>query len=99
MLSPLSPPHFTSQGQVYAFGQGLSGQLGIKNPHNCNLPQMVVGPWVTPSGTSLPQETDDTVPKIYVQKVSMETASRLYSELIFLVVTTNLATPLITMMD
>ncbi|KAK3871366.1 hypothetical protein Pcinc_023478 [Petrolisthes cinctipes] len=58
-----------SQGQVYAFGQGMSGQLGIKTPHNCNLPQVVVGPWVSPRGISLMQGTSDTVPKIYVQKI------------------------------
>lgn len=65
---------------MYAFGQGMSGQLGIKTPLNCNLPQVVVGPWVSPHGMSL-QETDESVPKIYIQAVSMKTASRLYREL------------------
>ncbi|XP_068245605.1 probable E3 ubiquitin-protein ligase HERC4 isoform X2 [Palaemon carinicauda] len=59
-----------SQGHVYAFGQGLSGQLGIKTPCNTNLPQVVVGPWRSPRGmTLLEKDQDDDVPKIYVQKI------------------------------
>ncbi|CAL4099634.1 unnamed protein product, partial [Meganyctiphanes norvegica] len=34
-----------SRGQLYSFGQGMSGQLGTKNLHNSNTPQVVLGPW------------------------------------------------------
>ncbi|KAG7177409.1 E3 ubiquitin-protein ligase HERC4-like [Homarus americanus] len=58
------------KGQLYAFGQGMSGQLGIKTPHNRNLPQVVVGPWLTPSGVSL-MDTDEEeeIQKIYIKKI------------------------------
>lgn len=59
-----------SQGQLYAFGQGMSGQLGIKTPHNRNLPQVVVGPWVSPRGVCLldhSEEEDSS--KVYVKKI------------------------------
>ncbi|KAK8730688.1 hypothetical protein OTU49_007871 [Cherax quadricarinatus] len=60
--------YIPSQGQLYAFGQGMSGQLGIKTPHNRNLPQVVVGPWLSPSGASLLDNTDDS-PKVYIKKI------------------------------
>lgn len=57
-------------GHVYAFGQGLSGQLGIKTPCNRNLPQVVLGPWRSPRGMSL-LETDEEkdAPGVYIQKI------------------------------
>lgn len=64
--------HFLPQGQLYAFGQGLSGQLGIKTPHNRNLPQVVVGPWRSPGGVSLlnySEELEEETPRVYVRKV------------------------------
>lgn len=64
--------HFLPQGQLYAFGQGLSGQLGIKTPHNRNLPQAVVGPWLSPGGVSLlnySEELEEEAPRVYVRKV------------------------------
>lgn len=64
--------HFVPQGQLYAFGQGLSGQLGIKTPHNRNLPQAVVGPWRSPGGVSLlnySEELEEETPRVYVRKV------------------------------
>lgn len=63
---------FLPQGQLYAFGQGLSGQLGIKTPHNRNLPQAVVGPWRSPGGVSLlnySEEMEEETPRVYVRKV------------------------------
>ncbi|XP_045600512.2 LOW QUALITY PROTEIN: probable E3 ubiquitin-protein ligase HERC4 [Procambarus clarkii] len=61
--------YIPSQGQLYAFGQGLSGQLGIKTPHNRNLPQVVVGHWLSPRGVSLLDNDEDDMPKIYVKKI------------------------------
>lgn len=63
---------FLSQGQLYAFGQGMSGQLGIKTPQNRNLPQVVVGPWLSPRGVSLldTSEEEDN-PRVYVKRVSI----------------------------
>lgn len=65
------------QGQLYAFGQGLSGQLGIKTPHNRNLPQVVVGPWRSPGGVSLLNykeegEEEEEATRVYVRKVSRD---------------------------
>jgi len=39
-----------SQGRVYAFGLGGSGQLGLKSSNNMNSPQPVAGPWIASSG-------------------------------------------------
>lgn len=64
--------YIPSQGQLYAFGQGLSGQLGIKTPHNRNLPQVVVGPWRSPGGVSLlnySEELEEETPRVYVRKI------------------------------
>ncbi|KAG0730195.1 putative E3 ubiquitin-protein ligase HERC3 [Chionoecetes opilio] len=61
-------------GHVYSFGQGLSGQLGIKTPHDCNLPQVVAGPWLSPGGESrldyVQEGEEDSPPRMYVCKIS-----------------------------
>ncbi|XP_034107035.1 probable E3 ubiquitin-protein ligase HERC4 isoform X1 [Drosophila albomicans] len=44
-----------SRGRIYGFGLGSSGQLGTRGTKNLNLPQVVVGPWVSPSGSALLQ--------------------------------------------
>ncbi|KAK7079242.1 putative E3 ubiquitin-protein ligase herc4, partial [Halocaridina rubra] len=61
-----------SQGQAYAFGQGMSGQLGIKTPCNRNLPQVVLGPWCSPGGVSLIKVDSDgetSLPKLYIKRI------------------------------
>lgn len=42
-----------SKGRVYSFGLGSVGQLGTKASINSNTPQLVLGPWLSPSGTSM----------------------------------------------
>lgn len=42
-----------SKGRVYSFGLGSVGQLGTKSSINSNTPQLVLGPWLSPSGTSV----------------------------------------------
>lgn len=42
-----------TRGRVYGFGLGGSGQLGTKGSGNASVPQVVLGPWVSPSGSSL----------------------------------------------
>ncbi|XP_075163815.1 HECT and RLD domain containing E3 ubiquitin ligase 4 isoform X2 [Haematobia irritans] len=44
-----------SRGRVYGFGLGCAGQLGIRVNNNSPVPQVVLGPWVSPSGQSLIQ--------------------------------------------
>lgn len=50
-----------SRGRIYGFGLGSSGQLGTRSTNNLNLPQVVVGPWVSPSGTTLLQSNNAQV--------------------------------------
>lgn len=38
---------------MYSFGLGSVGQLGTKASNNSNTPQLVLGPWLSPSGTSM----------------------------------------------
>lgn len=42
-----------SRGRVYAFGLGGAGQLGTRVNTNCTTPQVVLGPWVSPSGVQV----------------------------------------------
>lgn len=42
-----------SRGRVYAFGLGGAGQLGTRVNTTCLTPQVVLGPWVSPSGVSV----------------------------------------------
>ncbi|XP_033158858.1 probable E3 ubiquitin-protein ligase HERC4 isoform X2 [Drosophila mauritiana] len=50
-----------SRGKVYAFGLGSSGQLGTRSTKNLMLPQVVIGPWVSPSGSAQLQSNDSQV--------------------------------------
>ncbi|XP_063853368.1 LOW QUALITY PROTEIN: probable E3 ubiquitin-protein ligase HERC4 [Scylla paramamosain] len=74
--------YIPSQGHVYAFGQGLSGQLGTKTPHSRELPQVVVGPWLSPGGASLLDYAEEDKPQCVFKAdlrrgdVSMATVSR-----------------------
>ncbi|KAJ8935929.1 hypothetical protein NQ318_008705 [Aromia moschata] len=47
-----------SRGRVYSFGIGGSGQLGLRKPTSASTPQVVLGPWVSPSGISLIPNND-----------------------------------------
>ncbi|KAK9891763.1 hypothetical protein WA026_016561 [Henosepilachna vigintioctopunctata] len=42
-----------SRGRVYSFGVGGSGQLGLRKTTQAATPQVVLGPWVSPSGASV----------------------------------------------
>ncbi|KAL3278333.1 hypothetical protein HHI36_013664 [Cryptolaemus montrouzieri] len=42
-----------SRGRVYSFGVGGSGQLGLRKTTSASTPQVVLGPWVSPSGASV----------------------------------------------
>ncbi|KAH8303684.1 hypothetical protein KR018_011658 [Drosophila ironensis] len=50
-----------SRGRVYGFGLGSSGQLGTRSTKSLMLPQVVIGPWVSPSGSALLQSNDAKV--------------------------------------
>lgn len=52
-----------SKGRVYSFGLGGVGQLGTKGSVNSNTPQLVVGPWLSPSGTSMVQTNKQYIVK------------------------------------
>lgn len=53
-----------SRGRVYSFGLGGAGQLGARKPVNTSTPQVVLGPWLSPSGTSvIPDATSNTMVK------------------------------------
>ncbi|XP_024882774.1 probable E3 ubiquitin-protein ligase HERC4 isoform X1 [Temnothorax curvispinosus] len=42
-----------SRGRVYAWGLGGAGQLGNRSPQSATTPQVVLGPWSSPSGSSM----------------------------------------------
>lgn len=42
-----------SRGRVYSFGLGFTGQLGVRKTTNASTPQVVLGPWLSPSGASV----------------------------------------------
>ncbi|XP_065359238.1 probable E3 ubiquitin-protein ligase HERC4 isoform X2 [Calliphora vicina] len=42
-----------SRGRVYGFGLGCAGQLGTRVTNSSLIPQVVLGPWVSPSGQAL----------------------------------------------
>ncbi|XP_011296686.1 probable E3 ubiquitin-protein ligase HERC4 isoform X3 [Fopius arisanus] len=42
-----------SRGRVYAWGLGGAGQLGINGARSVAIPQVVLGPWVSPNGSSI----------------------------------------------
>ncbi|XP_011882075.1 PREDICTED: probable E3 ubiquitin-protein ligase HERC4 isoform X2 [Vollenhovia emeryi] len=42
-----------SRGRVYAWGLGGAGQLGNRGSQSATTPQVVLGPWSSPSGSSM----------------------------------------------
>ncbi|XP_011688741.1 PREDICTED: probable E3 ubiquitin-protein ligase HERC4 isoform X3 [Wasmannia auropunctata] len=42
-----------SRGKVYAWGLGGAGQLGNRSSRSATTPQVVLGPWSSPSGSSM----------------------------------------------
>lgn len=58
-----------SRGRVYGFGLGASGQLGNRTSNNATVPQVVVGPWLSPSGVSLIDFDDNTSNEMIVRKI------------------------------
>lgn len=52
-----------SKGRVYSFGLGSVGQLGTKASINSNTPQLVLGPWLSPSGTSMIETNKEYIVK------------------------------------
>lgn len=52
-----------SRGRVYAFGLGGAGQLGNKSTGNVSTPQVVIGPWLSPSGVSLVESAHECIIK------------------------------------
>lgn len=42
-----------SRGRVYGFGLGGAGQLGGRKPSNASTPQVVQGPWISPTGSAI----------------------------------------------
>ncbi|KAH8255246.1 hypothetical protein KR038_007527 [Drosophila bunnanda] len=57
-----------SRGRVYSFGLGSSGQLGTRSAKSLMLPQVVIGPWVSPSGSALLQSSDAKV-SVVIQQI------------------------------
>ncbi|KAH8371053.1 hypothetical protein KR093_006003, partial [Drosophila rubida] len=58
-----------SRGRIYGFGLGSSGQLGTRGTKNLNLPQVVVGPWVSPSGSALLQSTSTAQVSMVIHQI------------------------------
>lgn len=48
-----------SRGRVYGFGLGGSGQLGWRQTCSSATPQIVLGPWVSPSGIPAVPTTEE----------------------------------------
>lgn len=42
-----------SRGRVYAWGLGGAGQLGNLTAQSATTPQVVLGPWSSPNGSSI----------------------------------------------
>ncbi|XP_067645705.1 probable E3 ubiquitin-protein ligase HERC4 [Eurosta solidaginis] len=42
-----------SRGRLYGFGLGCAGVLGTRKVTSCSLPQVIAGPWISPSSSSL----------------------------------------------
>ncbi|KAK0090592.1 hypothetical protein PV325_010558 [Microctonus aethiopoides] len=42
-----------SRGRIYAWGLGGGGQLGTRITRTVSTPQVVLGPWVSPNGTTI----------------------------------------------
>jgi E3 ubiquitin-protein ligase HERC4 len=57
-----------SRGRVYSYGLGGAGQLGLRKPSNASTPQVVLGPWVSPSGVPVvpsPSNVNIVIKRIY----------------------------------
>jgi len=52
-----------SKGRLYSFGLGGVGQLGTKAAINSNTPQLVLGPWLSPSGASVIETNKEYIVK------------------------------------
>nr|XP_023013190.1 probable E3 ubiquitin-protein ligase HERC4 isoform X1 [Leptinotarsa decemlineata] len=57
-----------SRGRVYSFGIGGSGQLGLRKATSASTPQVVLGPWVSPSGMSLVPTSSD-IKNLVIQRI------------------------------
>ncbi|XP_057653179.1 probable E3 ubiquitin-protein ligase HERC4 isoform X1 [Diorhabda carinulata] len=57
-----------SRGRVYSFGIGGCGQLGLRKTTSALTPQVVLGPWVSPSGMSLVPMSND-VKNLVIHKI------------------------------
>ncbi|XP_034137054.1 probable E3 ubiquitin-protein ligase HERC4 isoform X1 [Drosophila guanche] len=58
-----------SRGRVYGFGLGSSGQLGTRGTKSLTLPQVVIGPWVSPSGSALLQSSEGAKESVVIQHI------------------------------
>lgn len=55
-----------SRGRVYSFGLGGAGQLGRRKTSSASTPQVVLGPWASPSGVSVvPTDKTLTIHRIF----------------------------------
>lgn len=53
---------------MYSFGIGGAGQLGLRKPSSASTPQVVLGPWISPSGVSLIPTASD-VKNLVIQRI------------------------------
>lgn len=58
-----------SRGRVYGFGLGGCGQLGNRLAESSKIPQVVVGPWVSPSGSMLIETADSSDAMLTVRRI------------------------------
>ena len=58
-----------SRGRVYSFGLGGGGQLGTRVKTNCSTPQVVLGPWVSPSGVPVITDKKKTSENVLVTHI------------------------------
>lgn len=58
-----------SRGRVYSFGLGGGGQLGIRVQTNCSTPQVVLGPWVSPSGAPVISDKKKSTDSVLVTHI------------------------------
>ncbi|XP_017135160.2 probable E3 ubiquitin-protein ligase HERC4 isoform X1 [Drosophila miranda] len=58
-----------SGGRVYSFGLGASGQLGTRNTISQTLPKVVIGPWVSPSGSALMESSEGADESVVIRKI------------------------------
>lgn len=58
-----------SRGRVYSFGIGGSGQLGVRKTNSAYTPQAVLGPWVSPGGSSLIPSDNKNGPNLVIRRL------------------------------